>query len=111
MFILPALVLPLVLGLAIVRLYRIPRQLWSGALVLPGRRRIVLHAATITAYAVLLVYTLALGVALMQALLFAEGRLSAYLALLAYVAAYPLVYMGAAWVFYHGLKPPPAPRR
>lgn len=111
MFILPALVIPLVLGLALVRLYRIPRQLRSGALVLPGRRRIVLHMATIAAYAVLLVYTVALGVALTQALFFAEGRLSAYLGLLAYVAAYPLVYMGAAWVFYHGLQPPSKARR
>ena len=52
----------------------------------------------------MLFYTIALSTALIQALLLAENRLSAYLSLLLYIAAYPLVYFGAAWVFYYGLQ-------
>jgi hypothetical protein len=107
MFLLPALFLPLVFGLAIHRLVDIPRKLWRGKLRLPGKQRILLHAATIAAYGVLLGYTIALGAALVHALLAAQDRLSAYLALLGYVAAYPVVYFLAAWVFYYGLQPTP----
>jgi len=107
MFLLPALFLPLVFGLAIHRLYEIPQKLWRGELRLPGRQRIFLHAATIGAYGVLLGYTVALGIALAHALLAAQDRLSAYLALLGYMAAYPLVYFLAAWAFYYGLQPAP----
>jgi hypothetical protein len=53
---------------------------------------------------VLKTYTVALGVALGQALLVSSNRLHEYLALLGYTAAYPLVYIGVAWVFYYGLK-------
>ena len=104
MFLLPMLLLPLVLGLAVYRLYQIPRKLWSGALRLPGRHRPFLGAATVGAYLVLLCCTVALSTALIRALLLAENRLSAYLSLLLYIAAYPLVYFGAAWVFYYGLQ-------
>jgi hypothetical protein len=31
--------------------------------------------------------------------------LSTYLELAAYVLAYPLVHLAAAWILYHGLKP------
>lgn len=110
MFVLPALILPLVLGLALFRLVQIPRRLWLGELRLPGRSHLLLHIATITAYLVLLVCTIALGAALAQALLLAEDRFSAYWTLLIYMAAYPLVYMGAAWIFYYGLKPTHPPR-
>lgn len=105
MFVLPALLLPLVFSLAIVRLYQVPRRLWQGELQLAGKHRIVLSIATVAAYLALLVYTLALGAALVQAIVVAEGRMAAYLALLAYVGVYPLVYFLAAWVFYYGLIP------
>ena len=111
MFVLPALIIPLVFGLALYRLYQVPRRLWTGELQLPGARNRLLHAATIAAYLVLLVCTLALGFALARTLLVAEDRLSAYWTLLAYMAAYPLVYIGVAWVFYYGLKPASPPRR
>ena len=110
MFVLPALILPLVLGLAVFRLYQVPRRLWAGELRLPGRKRLLLHIATITAYLVLMAYTVALSLALARAILVAGDRLSAYGALLAYMAAYPLVYFGVAWIFYHGLKPTSPPR-
>ena len=105
MFILPILLVPLVFGLAIHRLVDIPRQLSRGTLRLPGRRHVVLHAATIAAYAVLLGYTVALGLALVHALVAAQDRATAYLALLGYVVAYPVVYFLAAWVFFYGLRP------
>lgn len=105
MLLLPALLAPLVFGLAIFRLYQIPRKLWSGELRLPDRRHIVLLVATVGAYLALLGHTLALSATLVRALFLTENRMSAYLPLLIYVAAYPFVYFGAAWVFYYGLKP------
>lgn len=109
MFLLPTLFLPLVFGLAVFRLYQIPRKLWAGALRLPGRPRIILWMATVGAYLALLCYTIALGTALVRAVFFAESSYSAYLSLVIYVAAYPLVYFAAAWVFYYGLTAVPRP--
>ena len=110
MFVLPALIIPLVFGLAISRLHQVPRRLWLGELQLPGKQQALLHVATVAAYFVLLSYTIALSSALAQAFFLADDRLSAYLALLVYVAAYPVVYIGVAWVFYYGLKPNSQPR-
>lgn len=110
MFVLPILVIPLVFGLAVFRLYQIPRRLWRGELRLPGRGRTLLHVSTIAAYLVLLSYTIALSSALAQALFVAEDRVAAYFALFFYMAAYPVVYVAVAWVFYHGLKPGSPPR-
>ena len=105
MFVLPALILPLVFGLAIYRLYQIPRRLSSGALRLPARRRSTWLLAGALAYFGLLACTVFLGFALVH-LLFVEGdRLPAYLSLLAYLAAYPFAYVAAAWVFYYALVP------
>jgi ABC-type nickel/cobalt efflux system permease component RcnA len=109
MFVLPAIALPFLLMLAVYRLLHIPRQLRAGALQVPVRRRAMLLAATATAaaYLALMAYTVALLVALVHTLLFAADSLSAYLELAAYALAYPLVYLAAAWILYHGLKPVP----
>lgn len=103
MFVLPTLIFPLVFGLAIYRLYKIPRKLWSGELRLPGTQHIVLLSATAGAYLVLLVYTIALATLFLRTLFLSDDQGSAYLALFAYLAAYPFVYFGAAWIFYYGL--------
>jgi hypothetical protein len=105
MFVLPALILPLVFGLAIYRLYQIPHRLWLGELRLPGKKRVYLSTVTITAYLALLSYTIGLGAAVIQTICFTENRMPAYLSLVVYMAVYPLIYIGAAWVFYYGLKP------
>lgn len=105
MFVLPAIALPFLLMLAIYRLLHIPRQLRAGALRVPEQRRTVLLVATAAAYMVLLAYTVGLLTALVHALFFAADSVSAYLELAAYVLAYPLVYLAAAWISYHGLKP------
>ena len=105
MFVLPALSLPLVFGLAITRLYQIPHKLWLGELRLAGKQQIYLTTATVAAYLALFSYTVLLGAALFQAVFVAESRLHAYLSVAVYVGAYPLVYIAAAWVFYYGLKP------
>ncbi len=107
MFVLPAIALPFLLMLAVYRLLHIPRQLRAGALQVPVRRRAMLLGATAVAYLALLAYTVALLAALVHTLLFAADSLSAYLELAAYALAYPLVYLAAAWTFYHGLKPVP----
>lgn len=105
MFVLPLLALPFIFLLAAYRLYQIPMRLRAGRLRVPERRRALWSVASTVAYLVLSGYTVALGAALAQAAFFAADRLPAYLALTGYVLAYPLVYMAAAWVFFHGLKP------
>lgn len=106
MIVLPALLVPLVFCMALYRLYQIPRRLLRGELHLPGRRRLLLHVATVAAYGVLLCSTVALVAVLAHTFWVAGHGLSAYWELAAYLAAYPFVYMGAAWVFYYGFKPP-----
>lgn len=105
MFLLPAFLVLLVFGLAVYRLVQIPRKLWSGDLRLAGTRFSALRVATVVAYLLLLVCTIALGTALLRTLLWNGGDVAAYLSLLGYLAAYPLVYVAAAWVFFYGLKP------
>ncbi len=61
-------------------------------------------SATVCAYFVLLIYTVLLIVSLVLALFFAENIASAYFSLIIYVAAYPFVYIGVAWIFYYGLS-------
>ncbi|MEG3003068.1 MAG: hypothetical protein RR855_21220 [Comamonas sp.] len=109
MFVLPAIALPFLLMLAVYRLLNIPLQLHAGTLQVPTPRRTLRRVATAAAYLALLAYTVALLTALVHTLLFAADSLSAYLELAAYALAYPLVYLAAAWIFYHGLKPA-APR-
>ena len=104
MFLLPALVFPLVFGFAISRLYNIPRQVLSGEVQLPDRHHVALLVATVAAYLGLLIYTIALSTSLVRALFFTDNRIAAYLSLLVYVSVYPIVYFGAAWVFYYGLS-------
>lgn len=105
MFLLPAFLILLVFGLAIFRLVQIPRRLCTGDLRLAGARFSALRVATVAAYGLLLACTVALGTVLLRILLWSGGDFAAYLSLLGYLAAYPLVYVAAAWVFFYGLKP------
>lgn len=105
MFALPALILPLVFGLAIHRLYQIPRRLASGELRPPARHRLPWSIAGVVAYLALLAYTAFLGASLVRMLFIGGGRWPAYFSLLGYVVAYPAVYIAAAWVFYHAVVP------
>lgn len=109
MFVLPALIIPLVFAFAVFRLYQIPRRLWSNEWQLPGMKRPVLSALTIAAYLALFSYTVGLGAALCHALLVAEDRMAEYLRLLIYGAGHPLVYLVAAWVFHYGIEPASTP--
>ena len=105
MALLPIALVLLVFGLAVYRLVQIPRKLWSGDLQLAGARFSALRVATVAAYVLLLASTVALGAALLRTLLWSSGNGAAYLSLLGCFAAYPLVYLAAAWVFFYGLKP------
>ena len=104
MFLLPILIFPVVLALALRRLVGIAWQLAHGRLRLTNRRRALWVPAAVLAYAGLLGYSLALLVALGHACFMATDKLPAYLALAGYVLAYPLVYFAAAWVFYYAFQ-------
>lgn len=105
MVLLPAFLVLRVFGMAIYRLVQIPHKLWTGDLRLAGARFSALRVATVAAYGLLLACTVALGTVLLRTLLWNGGNVAAYLSLLGYLAAYPLVYLAAAWVFFYGLKP------
>lgn len=107
MFLIPLIVLPLIFILAVNRLYKIPVALWAGRLQVPAHRRLLLSVVSAAAYLMLMAYTIALSAALVRAVLFSANRFAAYLPLVGYVFAYPLVYLAAAWIFYYGLKPVP----
>ncbi|OYU97971.1 MAG: hypothetical protein CFE45_18290 [Burkholderiales bacterium PBB5] len=104
MFVLPALVLPVILVMALARLWSIPRQLRSGAMRLRAQP-VWWRPLTVLAYGVLLVYTVGLCLALARVAWLTGGQLQAWLPLVGPVAAYPLVYLATAWVFFHGLRP------
>lgn len=104
MFLLPLICLPFVFILAFNRLIRIPLALWRGELQVPARRRRMLMLAGTAAYLLLLGYTVGLLVALCDAMFIAADTTAAWLHLAWYMAAYPLVYMAAAWIFYYALK-------
>lgn len=107
MFLLPVLIFPFVLALALRRLVGTGWQLAHGRLRLADRRRALWAPAAALAYAALLGYSLALLAALGHALFMVTDRLPAYAALAGYVLAYPLVYFFAAWVFYYAFQPGP----
>lgn len=107
MFLLPAILLPFLFGLAVYRLVQIPHRLWSGTLQVPARRRAAWCMAGGTAYLVVLGYTLGLGAAVVHALVFAADPIAAWLSLVGYVLAYPVAYVVAAWVLYHALQSVP----
>lgn len=104
MFLLPLIFLPFIFFMAINRLIRIPVALHRGELHVPALRRRMLVLAGLGAYLLLFAYTMGLFVALGKVILFAPNVVTAWLPLAGYVAAYPLVYLAAAWVFYYAFK-------
>ena len=105
MFLLPAVVLPFIFALALYRLYTVPRRLLSGKLeVRPSRWRGRAIAATL-AYVMLLGASVALAWAVSKAIFASTDVGSAYLLLAGCGVAFPLMYMAAAWVFFHALRP------
>lgn len=107
MILLPALLLPLLFAVAVYRLGTIPLRLMRGALRLPAHRRLLWSCAATLGYTLLLGATLGLAWLLVRAFFFSADPLSAYLAVAGYALAYPLIYMAAAWIFFHALKPAP----
>ncbi|MBI5258548.1 MAG: hypothetical protein HY855_18725 [Burkholderiales bacterium] len=108
MFVVPAIALPFVLGLALFRLYQIPRQLWSGDLRFAAKGGAGLRVAVVLAWLVLLGTTLLLVGSVIQSIVTADHEAANHVFVLACVAGYPIVYIGTAWVFYHGLEKRPA---
>lgn len=104
MFLLPLILLPFIFMMAVNRSIRIPLALRRGELHVLVRRRRSLAVAAAAGYLLLLIYTAVLSVAILQAALLEPDAAVAWLALAGYIAAYPLVYMAVAWVFYHALK-------
>jgi hypothetical protein len=104
-FVPPLILLPFLIGLAIYRLYQLPRRLRSGQLRFSPRHRPFLPLFTTAAYLTLLAYTSGLLVAIARTVLNANFSIPGLAPELYAVAAYPFVYLGAEWVFYHGLKP------
>lgn len=104
MFVPPLILLPFLIGLAIYRLYQLPRRLRSGQLQFNPLHRPYLPLLTIATYLTLLAYTIGLVVALARTALNASFSAAGLAPALYAILAYPLVYVGAEWVFYHGVK-------
>ena len=104
MFLLPLIFLPFVFIMAINRLIRIPVGLHRGELHVPALQRGMLMFAGAGAYLLLLGYTIGLFVVITKGVLFTSDVVTALLHAAGYAAAYPLVYMVAAWVFYYTFR-------
>ncbi|NDY93817.1 hypothetical protein [Ideonella livida] len=104
MMLLPALLLPLVLCLAVYRLVQWPRRLCSGALRLTPHQPALWGSLAVAAYGLLGACTVWVIWAVAQVAVAPDAdRLSAWLQVAGLVAAYPLVYLLTAWVFFHAL--------
>ena len=100
--------LPAVLGLSVMRLVRLPRDLWAGRAMISPRRRPLCALAFGVLYCALGDLHDAGAVRRWRAHCGHRPRTIHELFAAAFVAvAYPLVYLAFEWVLYYSVKPVP----
>ncbi|WP_088279919.1 hypothetical protein [Ideonella sp. A 288] len=111
MFVLPLVVFPLVLAVAAHRLFTVPRRVLAGTLQLAHGRRSLMTVLTVIAYFGLLAYTVGLVLLLARTVVESPSSLSAWWSVAPVFAGYPVAWVAAEWVFYHGFRRPPKQAR
>lgn len=101
------LLLPAVLGLSMMRLVRLPRDLWAGRAMISPRRRPLCALAFGVLYCALAIYTMLVLCALARALWTPPRTIHELFAAAFVAVAYPLVYLAFEWVLYYSVKPVP----
>jgi len=99
------LMLPAVLGMSVMRLVTLPRDLWAGRARINPRRRLLCALAFSVLYCALAAYTMLVLNALARALWTPPRTVDDFFAAAFVAVAYPLVYLAFEWVLYYSVKP------
>ncbi|HEY1129048.1 MAG TPA: hypothetical protein VGF12_06570 [Roseateles sp.] len=106
MFLIPLLVFPFIFAAAAYRLYTVPRQYIAGNLRLARPGLTLRTSLTAGAYLGLLAYLVALPVLAVKALALGPLNLETWLGIGPALAVFPVAYIAAEWTFYYGFQRP-----
>jgi hypothetical protein len=101
------LMLPVVLGLSVMRVVQLPRDLWAGRARINPRRRLLCAMAFGVLYCALAAYTIVVLLAVARAVWTPPKTIQDLFAAAIVAVAYPLVYLAFEWVLYYSVKPVP----
>ena len=101
------LLLPAVLGMSVMRVVQLPRDLWAGRARINPRRRLLCAFAFGVLYCALALYTMLVLWAAARALWTPPRTIQDLFAVTFVAVAYPLVYLAFEWVLYYSVKPEP----
>jgi hypothetical protein len=101
------LLLPAVLGMSVMRVLQLPRDLWVGRAVINPRRKALCVLAFGALYCALAIYTILVLCAVVRAVWTPPRTIHDLLAAAFVAVAYPLVYLAFEWVLYYSVKPVP----
>jgi hypothetical protein len=99
------LMLPVVLGMSLMRLLQLPRDLWARRATINPRRRPLCALAFGVLYCALAAYTIVVLLAMVRALWTPPRTIHDVFAAAVVAVAYPLVYLAFEWVLFYSVKP------
>jgi hypothetical protein len=99
------LMLPAVLGLSVMRLLQLPRDLWADRARINPRRRLLCALAFGVLHCALATYTIVVVSAVTRAVWTPPRTIQDLFAAAIVAVAYPLVYLAFEWVLYYSVKP------
>lgn len=99
------LLLPAVLGMSVMRLVQLPRDLWARRARLNSRRRRLCALAFGVVYCALAAYTTLILFAALRAVWVPPETIHDLFAAAAVGAGYLFVYLAFEWVVYYSVKP------
>jgi hypothetical protein len=101
------LMLPVVLGLSVMRLVQLPRDLRAGRAVISPRRRLLSAPGFGVLYCALAIYTLVVLLEAARALWTPPRTIHELFAVAVVAVAYPLVHLAFEWVLYYSVERAP----
>jgi hypothetical protein len=101
------LLLPVVLGMSLMRLIHLPRDLWADRARINPRRKALCAFAVSVMYCALAIYTVLVLCALARAFWTPPRTIHDFFAAAIVALAYPPMYVAFEWVLYYGVKPVP----
>ena len=101
------LLLPVVLGMSLMRVFQLPRDLWAGRARINPRRKALSGLAFGVMYCAFAIYTVLVLCALARAIWTPPRTIQDFFAAAFVALAYPPVYVAFEWVLYYSVKPVP----
>lgn len=99
------LLLPVVLGMSLMRVFQLPRDMWAGRARINPRRKALCALAFGVMYCALATYTVLILCALGRAIWTPPRTIQEIFAAAFVALAYPPVYLAFEWVLYYSVKP------